>query len=114
MGTLKERKMAEGEDEEKIAVVKLISSEGHEFIIEREAAMVSGTIKNMLSAPGMFVESSGEISFPEINSVVLEKVCQYFHYKLKWTNSTQTQIPEFAIEPEVALELLMAANSLDP
>merc|ERR1711907_805259 len=113
MGTLKERKMAEGEDEEKIAVVKLISSEGHEFIIEREAAMVSGTIKNMLSAPGMFVESSGEIKFPEINSVVLEKVCQYFHYKLKFTNSTQPQIPDFLIEPEVALELLMAANYLD-
>merc|ERR1711904_617045 len=94
-------------------VVKLISSEGHEFIIEKDAAMVSGTIKNMLSAPGMFVESSGEITFPEMNSQVLEKVCQYFHYKLKYTNSTQPQIPEFMIEPEIALELLMAANYLD-
>merc|ERR1711988_1372601 len=84
------RRMAEDEDKGP-AVVKLISSEGDVFLIERDAAMVSGTIKNMLSSPGMFVESSGEITFPEIPAVVLEKVCQYFHYKLKFTNSTQPQ-----------------------
>ena len=33
-------------------IVKLISSDGYEFIVERDAAMVSGTIKNMLSSPG--------------------------------------------------------------
>ena len=59
------------------------------------------------------MESSGEINFPDISGVVLEKVCQYFHYKLKFTNSQQPQIPDFQIEPEVALELLMASNYLD-
>lgn len=34
--------------------VKLISSDGHEFIIKREHALTSGTIKAMLSGPGMF------------------------------------------------------------
>jgi len=33
-------------------IVKIISMEGYEFIVERDAAMVSGTIKNMLSSPG--------------------------------------------------------------
>ena len=33
--------------------VKLISSDGHEFIIRREHALTSGTIKAMLSGPGM-------------------------------------------------------------
>merc|ERR1711934_617857 len=113
MGLLAAAKMGDEEEEKGPAVVKLISSDGYEFVIEREAAMVSGTIKNMLSSPGMFVESSGEITFPEIPGVVLEKVCQYFHYKLKFTNSAQAQIPEFLIEPEIALELLMAANYLD-
>merc|ERR1712196_499261 len=89
-------RMAEDEDKGP-AVVKLISSEGDVFIIERDAAMVSGPIKHMLSSPGMFVESSGEITFPEINSVVLEKVCKFFHYKLKFTNSSQPQIPDFMI-----------------
>uniref|UniRef100_A0A8C8ZS53 SKP1 component POZ domain-containing protein n=1 Tax=Prolemur simus TaxID=1328070 RepID=A0A8C8ZS53_PROSS len=32
--------------------VKLISSDGHEFIVKREQALTSGTIKAMLSGPG--------------------------------------------------------------
>merc|ERR1712070_700902 len=106
-------KMGDEAEEMGPETVKLISSEGHEYIIEREAAMVSGTIKNMLSSPGMFMEASGEIKFPELQADVLEKVCQYMHYKLKYTNSTQPQIPDFEIEPEIALNLLMAANYLD-
>lgn len=37
---------------------------------------------------------------------------QYFYYKQRFTNS-QVRIPEFQIDPEVALELLMAANFLN-
>ena len=37
--------------------VKLISSDGHEFIIKREHALTSGTIKAMLSGPGQFAEN---------------------------------------------------------
>ena len=33
--------------------VKLISSDGHEFIVKRDHALTSGTIKAMLSGPGM-------------------------------------------------------------
>ena len=32
--------------------VKLVSSDGHEFIVKREHALTSGTIKAMLSGPG--------------------------------------------------------------
>ena len=39
-------------------------------------------------------------------------VCGYFEYKARYTNSAM-EIPEFPIAPEVALELLMAANFLD-
>lgn len=45
-------------------------------------------------------------------SHVLQKVCMYFTYKVRYTNSS-TEIPEFPIAPEIALELLMAANFLD-
>ena len=38
-------------------MVKLISSDNMEFIIEREYALASGTIKNMLSSSGQFTES---------------------------------------------------------
>ncbi len=52
------------------------------------------------------------IKFPEISPQVLEKVVQYFYYKMRYTNHPG-HLPEFKIEPELALELLMAANYLD-
>lgn len=61
---------------------------------------------------GKFAESKGEIKFQDINARILEKVAQYMMYKLRYTNSN-VRIPEFPIEPEIALELLMAANYLD-
>eukprot|EP00092_Neocalanus_flemingeri_P091357 GFUD01115816.1.p1 GENE.GFUD01115816.1~~GFUD01115816.1.p1 ORF type:complete len:114 (+),score=41.93 GFUD01115816.1:137-478(+) len=85
--------------------VKLISSDGHEFIVKRDQALTSGTIKAMLSGPGQFAENeTNEVNFREIPSHVLQKV--------RYTNSS-TEIPEFPIPPEIALELLMAANFLD-
>ncbi len=62
---------------------------------------------------GDFKEAqTAEVKFPDISSKVLEKTVQYFYYKIKHTNH-QGQLPEFKIEPELALELLMAANYLD-
>ncbi|KAJ0396136.1 hypothetical protein ATCC90586_008569 [Pythium insidiosum] len=91
-------------------MVKLISAEGHEFYISKKCAMVSGTMRAMLS--GQFTESKGEITFPDISAVILEKVCQYLYYKTQFTDST-SRFPDFVIEPEIAMELLMAANYLD-
>ncbi|KAL0275386.1 UNVERIFIED_CONTAM: hypothetical protein PYX00_003245 [Menopon gallinae] len=114
--------ICEDDEEEKIyggcegpdaMYVKLISSDGHEFIIKRKHALTSGTIKAMLSGPGQFAENeTNEVNFREIPSHVLQKVCMYFAYKVRYTNSS-TEIPEFPIAPEIALELLMAANFLD-
>ncbi|XP_066594631.1 elongin-C isoform X1 [Prorops nasuta] len=93
--------------------VKLVSSDGHEFIVKREHALTSGTIKAMLSGPGQFAENeTNEVNFREIPSHVLQKVCMYFTYKMRYTNSS-TEIPEFPIAIELALELLMASNFLD-
>ena len=43
---------------------------------------------------------------------VLARICSYFAYKARYSNST-IEIPEFPIAPENALEILMAANFLD-
>ncbi|NP_001155410.1 elongin C-like [Acyrthosiphon pisum] len=93
--------------------IKLISSDGHEFVVKRENALMSGTIKAMLSGPGQFAENeTNEIHFREIPSHVLHNVCMYFTYKARYSNSS-SEIPEFTIKPQIALELLMAANFLD-
>ncbi|KAJ1566015.1 hypothetical protein HK096_004538 [Nowakowskiella sp. JEL0078] len=56
------------EVEERIpTTVKLISSDGFEFIIDRKCAMASATIKILLSSPGQFAESvQNEITFRDI------------------------------------------------
>lgn len=93
--------------------IKLISSDGMEFIIKREYALMSGTIKAMLSGPGQFAEmEANEINFRSIPSHVLRKVCAYFMYK-DYYSKNPIGIEHFNIEPEISLELLMAANFLD-
>ena len=98
------------EEEDHSGFVKLISAEGHEFFVNRRVALVSGTIKNMLS--GQFAESRGEIRFPEISACILEKVIQYLYYKVRYTNSSQ-RVPEFDVDASSSLELLMVSNYLD-
>jgi len=92
--------------------VKLISAEGHEFFVDREIAVsASKTIRLMLE--GSFREAQDNvIRFPEIAGYVLERVIKYFHYKAKHSNST-SRLPQFVIEPEVSLELLIAAKFLE-
>lgn len=53
-----------------------------------------------------------EIHFRDIKAVILEKVCKYLYYKAKYTDAAG-EIPEFKIEPEIALELLMAADFME-
>ncbi|TPX51658.1 hypothetical protein SeMB42_g01838 [Synchytrium endobioticum] len=93
--------------------VKLISSDGFEFIIERKCALASGTLKNMLSSPGQFTESiQNEIRLRDMKAIIVEKVCKYLYYKVQYSSAT-SDIPNFPIEHEIALELLMAADFLD-
>jgi elongin-C len=40
------------DDEETAGFVKLISAEGFEFVVDKKAAMVSNTLRNMLTSPG--------------------------------------------------------------
>ncbi|KAK9727177.1 hypothetical protein RND81_05G263700 [Saponaria officinalis] len=90
--------------------VKLISSEGFEFVIDKKAAMVSQTLRNMLTSTGSFAETEhGQVTFPEISTTILEKICQYFYWSLQYASGKET---EFHIEPELTLELMMAANYL--
>lgn len=54
--------MADDKKDDVSGTVKLISADGHEFVIDRKAAMVSGTIRSMLSGPGTGPPARGERS----------------------------------------------------
>lgn len=40
------------DDDAPSGFVKLISAEGFEFVVDKKAAMVSNTLRNMLTSPG--------------------------------------------------------------
>ena len=65
-------------------MVKLISAEGFEFVIDKDAAMVSQTIYNMLTSPGLLSLSLSitiRVSFPFLSLL---------HFRIY--NSFQTKI----------------------
>ena len=56
---------------------------------------MSKMIKSMMQSSGGFSERrNNKITFPEISGKILEKVCQYFYYKLQYTDSRDS-VPEF-------------------
>lgn len=95
-------------------LVKLTSKDGSVFHLELPYAEVSGFIRNALRSSSL--ESvSKEFTFPEIEGRVLEKVVEYFHYKRKFqeiVNSgslAKEKVPQFDLEPDLALEVLVAS-----
>ena len=56
--------------------VTLVSAEGFEFVIERRYALISGTIKAMLSGPGQFAEN--ETNEVNILPCILYPVCTLY------------------------------------
>ncbi|KAJ2890897.1 elongin C [Coemansia aciculifera] len=100
-----------------MSFVKLISGDGFEFVLDKQVAEHSPTIKNMLdtSHGAAFTEAlTNQVKFPEIKGKVLEKVCQYLYYKHRYAAEGATdRVPAFPIDLESSLELLVAADYLD-
>ena len=54
----------------------------------RAAPVISRGRDGRSTRAGAFTETElGEVKFPEISAPILEKVCQYFYYKLRYQNS---------------------------
>lgn len=91
--------------------ITLVSSDGFEFVVLREAALVSPMIKGMLDPKSGWEEArSGRCPFNEIHGPVLEKVAEYFHYW--YFNRDKEEVFDMDIPVELCLELLMAADYL--
>ncbi|TDL20355.1 POZ domain-containing protein [Rickenella mellea] len=96
--------------------VRITSVDGFSFMVLRKVAMGSGTLKNMLSSDSNFAEAlSGTCPLQE-RAVVLEKVLEYLAYKNTYEeNGSKDDLEHFEkrVPPEIALELLMAADYLE-
>jgi len=91
--------------------ITLVSMDGYEFVVLREAAMVSPFVRRMLDPKSQFFEArTGRCIFADISGVVLEKVVEYFQYWYK--NRDKVDVPDLEIPTELCLELLEAADFL--
>ncbi|KAM0196802.1 hypothetical protein ACHAPI_005683 [Fusarium lateritium] len=91
--------------------VTLVSGDGFEFVVLRDAALVSPIIKGMLDLRSQFAEAKeARCVFQEMSAMVLDKVVEYFHYWYRYRNSED--VPDMEIPVELCLELLAAADYL--
>eukprot|EP00386_Alphamonas_edax_P011146 GDKI01035455.1.p2 GENE.GDKI01035455.1~~GDKI01035455.1.p2 ORF type:complete len:115 (-),score=36.62 GDKI01035455.1:194-538(-) len=113
MQAQRERLAKEQEDKlvEQFEFVKLISSEGHEFLVDKPIAMQCETIRVMCES-GFQEGKTQEIPFPTITGKVLEKVVEYLYWRYKHTDS-RTDPPDLPIDDDIVLELLLVANYLN-
>ncbi|CDU24527.1 related to ELC1-Elongin C transcription elongation factor [Sporisorium scitamineum] len=97
--------------------VTLVSEDGYRFLVDNTTVMASPTIKTMLSTGegGGFAEAESNTARLQIRGEVLEKVIEYLHFKTKYGAAADMDVPDFKnrIPPEIALELLMAADFLE-
>ena len=98
-------------------IVKIIAADGEIFYLEKRYADMSHNIKAGLGCNSL--ESiNKEFVFPDIRADIMEKVIQYLHYKFKNQQLLDkgtikiSQVPKFDIEPEMALDVLIAASYL--
>jgi transcription elongation factor B subunit 1 len=99
--------------------VKLISMEGHVFIVDKQCAKVSKLIKSYLS--GQTNVSTKDVTWDEANKDVvrfpfiagkhLEATIQYFYFKVRFEKDPDNR-PEFHVAPEMALDLIKVATLL--
>ena len=98
-------------------IVKIVVGDGEVFYLEKRYADMSHNIRAGLGCNSL--ESiNKEFIFPDIRAEIMEKVIQYLHYKFKNQQLLDkglikiSQVPKFDIEPEIALDVLIAASYL--
>ncbi|OMJ76391.1 hypothetical protein SteCoe_24259 [Stentor coeruleus] len=98
-------------------IVKITVAEGQVFYLEKRYADMSHNIKAGLGCNS--IESiTKEFMFSDIRPDIMEKVIQYLHFKFKYQQLLDrkaikvSQVPKFELEPEMALDVLVAASYL--
>ncbi|EJF61552.1 POZ domain-containing protein [Dichomitus squalens] len=96
--------------------VRLTSTDGYDYLVRRKVAMCSGTLKNMLSSESSFSEALSNICPMNERGIIVEKLSEYLIYKSTYEGAKKNEdIPDFQerVQPEISLELLVAADYYD-
>ncbi|KIM27865.1 hypothetical protein M408DRAFT_329796 [Serendipita vermifera MAFF 305830] len=97
--------------------VKIISKrDGHSFIVPRDVAMGSGFLRNSFNPEAGFLEGTQNTCEVDDRAIIVEKVMEYLAHKNLYAKAgPREEIPDFQerIPPDIALELLMAADFLE-
>ncbi|CCC69226.1 hypothetical protein NCAS_0C02360 [Naumovozyma castellii] len=92
--------------------VKLVAEDGSEHELSIEAASLSPVLTAFLKHPNM--KTDPKIDLSQYSSDILDKVCEYLEYKLKYKDVPDSDdIPEFDLPTELSLQLLLVADYLN-
>jgi len=95
--------------------IKLVSSQGDEFVVEYELLRASSVLEHLFasSEAADFEEQRTKVfKLRDVSTSILRKIIEWMEYKRAHEHSSKTP-PRFEIDGEDAIELLMAANYLD-
>ena len=102
-----------------IQLSKYCSSDGFEFILEKECACASGFINRLIHSKTRWEETQGPMTVLPLKNIkgdILEIIIKYFYFKNKYDKSDDQDPPDFGskhIPPSKVVQLLMAAHYLD-
>jgi transcription elongation factor B subunit 1 len=110
-------KMSESSISHHKEYITLVSAEGYEFVISKQAAVIAKTIKAMVEACGAGTFDENKHKFEQIGAVVLEMVCRYLSHRHNIGSESAGFPPLESLDPkrddQLVIELLLAANYLD-
>ena len=116
----KATKSNEKVSEEQGDIVYLIGSDNVKHEISKENAMLSSTLKSILS--GNFADNKDEIELSTMSGPVIEKIIEYMNFKGKILregngsdeyDQTLEKFDNFNIPTELSLDVLLAADYLN-
>eukprot|EP00927_Polykrikos_kofoidii_P079974 TRINITY_DN76828_c0_g1_i1.p1 TRINITY_DN76828_c0_g1~~TRINITY_DN76828_c0_g1_i1.p1 ORF type:complete len:132 (-),score=26.92 TRINITY_DN76828_c0_g1_i1:60-407(-) len=92
--------------------LRIVSADGHHFYLDRRIAYECDMFKKSVEQEGFKEGQMNEIHLPTITGKLLEKVIEYLYYTYKYTDA-KVAIPEFVIDDDLVLDLLLAADYLN-
>ncbi|KAG8732536.1 hypothetical protein FRC12_019231 [Ceratobasidium sp. 428] len=95
--------------------IRIKSDDGFSFLVDKKVVECSVTLRDMLDVNSGFAEAQSKTCSLQYRAAVVEKLVEYLNFHHLYKDAKPQDIPNFQtrIPPELALELLSAADYLD-